>query len=108
MLETKKVDGMLVEEFVIKRIEEKGSSVRLGQKFWQNVHTRYGGECPTLATFECQTDGPDPINDKLWDVLDSATTADQKARNIEPLFGHLRFETLTEKDRRMLAHQYVG
>ena len=99
---------MLVEEFVIKRIEARGSSTRLGQKLWQEVHTKYGGECPTMTTFECQTDLSDPINDKLWDVLYAATTADQKARHIEPLFGHLRFETLTEQDRRMLAHQYVG
>ena len=44
------------------------------------------------------TDDPIVVSDKLLDVLDLATTSDNRARDAEPLFGHLRFEAMTEKD----------
>ena len=97
ILETKRVDGVLLSDRVVTALDTKNHGERLSKTFWQSMQRLYG--CEQVGLFEYIPRNGEKVTDQMMNALDSATSTDNKERNIDPLIHQLQFgPSLGEKD----------
>ena len=97
VLETKRVDGKLIEDRVILAFQEKGVGGRVSKAFWASISRQYGNEMTDL--FEHTPTSGHRAKDEFMVALDEATSPDNKACSFDSLVVSLQVgDLLGERD----------